>query len=200
MNDNTANYRDLRSEVQPFLRHGEELLWTGAPGKIPASQTSPVLPIFAVFWMGFAIFWTIGATAAGGVFGLFGIFFILFGGIMFYNMFFGRRNLLKNAVYAVTDRRAIIVTHDRHGTNCTEYVFSNLPCVNLESVNGNTGTIRFEEEHIYTEYHSGLSRRRSVTPDTVRKSAVSAFFMIDDVHRVYHLISDQLNRDTDHSF
>ncbi len=190
----SENYNDLYREITPFLRHDETVLWTGTPGKIPASQTNPVLPIFAIFWMGFALFWTITATAIGGAFGLFGVFFMIIGGISFYTAFFGKRNLLKTAVYAVTDRRAIIITHDRNGTNCTEYMFSSLSSINLESVNGNTGTIRFAEEHLYVEYRSGLNRRRTMNADTVKRSAVSAFFMIDDVHRVYHLISEQLEK------
>ena len=188
------NHNDLYREITPFLRHDETVLWTGTPGKIPSSQTPMFLPLFAIFWMGFAVFWTITATAIGGPFGLFGVFFIVFGGIFFHTAFFGKRNLLKTAVYAVTDRRAIIITHDRNGTNCTEYMFSSLSSVNLESVNGNTGTIRFAEEHLYVEYRSGLNRRRTMNADTVKRSAVSAFFMIDDVHRVYHLISEQLEK------
>ena len=185
--------RDLYREIQPFLHPGETVLWTGTPGKIPASQTSPILPIFAIFWMGFAIFWTISATAAGGPFGLFGLFFIFFGGFMFHSVFFGKRNLLKTAVYAVTDYRAIIITHDRNGMNCTEYVFSALSSVNLESINGDRGTIRFAEEQIYSEYNRGLYRKRTINLDNVKKSAVTAFFMIDNVHDVYRLISEQLN-------
>jgi hypothetical protein len=39
-----------------------------------------------------------------------------------------------------------------------------------------------------------LSRRRTMNADTIKQSAVTAFFMIDDVHRVYHLISEQLEK------
>ena len=194
MNENYTNSNDTHREIQPFLRYDETVLWMGRPGKIPATQTNPILPIFAIFWMGFALFWTITATAIGGAFGLFGVFFMIIGGISFYTAFFGKRNFLKNAVYAVTDQRALIITYDRYGTNCTEYVFSALSSVNLESVNGNTGTIRFAEEQLYVEYRSGLSRRRTMNADTIKKSAVTAFFMIDDVHRVYHLISEQLKK------
>ena len=194
MNENHINSNDLHREIQPFLHYDETVLWTGRPGNIPASQTNPILPIFAIFWMGFALFWTITATAIGGAFGLFGVFFLIIGGISFYTAFFGKRNLLKNAVYAVTDKRALILTHDRYGTNCTEYVFSALSSVNLESVNGNIGTIRFAEEHLYVEYRSGLSRRRTVNADAVKRSTVTAFFMIDNVHQVYHLISEQLKK------
>lgn len=188
------NYNDLYRELQPFLRHNETVLWIGVPGKIPASHTPPFLPIFAIFWMTFAVFWTITATAIGGPFGLFGIFFIIVGGTLFYTAFFGKRKLLQTAIYAVTDRRAIILTRDRNGTNCTEYAFSSLSSVNLESVNGNTGTIRFAEEQVYVEYRNGLSRRRTMNTETVKRCAVTAFFMIDDVHRVYHIISEQLEK------
>ena len=194
MNEASFNNQEPYREIQPFLRRDETLLWTGKPKEMPASQIPPFLPIFAIFWMGFAVFWTIMATAIGGPFGLFGVFFILIGGTLFYTLFFGQRKLLKTAVYAVTDRRAIILTRDRNGTNCTEYAFSALSAVNLEAVNGNTGTIRFAENHVYVEYRSGWSRRRTVNSDAVRRSAVTAFFMIDDVHRVYRLITDQLEQ------
>ena len=192
MNENYSHPNDLQKELQPFLRYDETLLWIGKPGKAPSAlQTNPILPIFAIFWLGFAVFWTITATAVGGAFGLFGVFFIFIGGFVFYNAFFGKSNLLKTAVYAVTDKRAIIITHDKHGTNCTEYLFSSLRSVNLESVNGNTGTIRFAEETLYEEY--GVHRRKYTSVNNTRRSATSAFFMIDDVHRVHQLISDQLN-------
>ena len=194
MNENHTNSNDLHREIQPFLHYDETVLWTGRPGNIPASRTNPILPIFAIFWMSFALFWTITATAIGGAFGLFGVFFMIIGGISFYTAFFGKRNFLKNAVYAVTDKRALIITYDRYGTNCTEYMFSSISSVNLESVNGNIGTIRFAEEHLYVEYRSGVNRRRTMNTDTVKRSAVTAFFMIDDVHRVYHLISEQLEK------
>ncbi|MBR6745118.1 MAG: hypothetical protein IKM00_07895 [Clostridia bacterium] len=194
MNETSVNNQEPYREIQPFLRRDETLLWTGKPKEMPASQIPPFLPIFAIFWIGFAVFWTIMATAIGGPFGLFGVFFILIGGTLFYTLFFGQRKLLKTAVYAVTDRRAIILTRDRNGTNCTEYVFSALSSVNLEAVNGNTGTIRFAEDRVYVEYRSGWSRRRTVNSDAVRRSAVTAFFMIDDVHRVYRLITDQLEQ------
>ena len=182
---------DLYREIQPFLSSDETVLWTGRPGKIPLAPNTGFLAVFAIFWMGFAVFWTITATSIGGPFGLFGIAFIFFGGFMFYSIFFGKRNLLKNAVYAVTDRRAIILTYNRNGMDCTEYVFSKLRSVNLESVNGNTGTIRFTEECIYTDYGNELFRRRSVTSKSIRESAVTAFFMIDGVHEVYRLICEQ---------
>jgi hypothetical protein len=194
MNENHTNSNDLHREIHPFLHYDETVLWTGRPGNIPASRTNPILPIFAIFWMGFALFWTITATAIGGAFGLFGVFFMIIGGISFYTAFFGKRNFLKNAIYAVTDKRALIITYDRYGTNCTEYMFSSISFVNLESVNGNIGTIRFAEEHLYVEYRSGVNRRRTMNTDTVKRSAVTAFFMIDDVHRVYHLISEQLEK------
>ena len=194
MNEASVNNQEPYREIQPFLRHDETLLWTGKPKEMPASQIPPFFLIFAIFWIGFAVFWTIMATTIGGPFGLFGVFFILIGGTLFYTLFFGQRKLLKTAVYAVTDRRAIILTRDRNGTNCTEYAFSAISSVNLEAVNGNTGTIRFAEDRVYVEYHSGWSRRRTVNSDSIRRSATAAFFMIDDVHRVYRLITDQLQQ------
>lgn len=193
MNSSYTNPNDLQREIQPFLHYDETLLWTGKPGKISA-QKNPALLLFAIFWMGFAVFWTIAATATGGPLGLFGMLFMFIGGITFYNTFFGKRNLLKQAVYAVTDQRAIIITRGRNGMDCTEYRFSKLHDVNLESVQGNVGTIRFAEELPYEEYGNTLYRRRYINQNTIKRSAVSAFFMIENVHQVHLLISEQLNK------
>ena len=192
MTYNTELYREL----QPFLHLDEQVLWTGKPYTSRSYHTSPFLVIFSLFWCGFAVFWTVMASSAGGFFGLFGIPFVCVGVYLLYSVFFGQKKAIQSAVYAVTDRRALILTHDRNGVNCTEYVFANLANISLEDVQGDTGTIRFVQPMpYYNGYHYGnayYGRRRGGYD--ARRELSTAFFMIDGVHEVYRMISAQLGR------
>jgi hypothetical protein len=80
--------------------------------------------------------------------------------------------------------------------NFTEYVFANLANISLEDVQGDTGTIRFVQPMpYYNGYHYGntyYGRRRGGYD--ARRELSTAFFMIDGVHEVYRMISEQLGR------
>lgn len=179
---------DLYYQIKPYLNHDETLLWMGRPtGKAPV-QNAPFITVFMIFWLGFAVFWTVSAAAIGGFFAIFGIFFIGFGAFGFYNALFGQKNILKNAVYAVTDRRAIILTNAKGGMNCTEYIFSNLPHISLESIQGTVGTIRFVQNTMQYD-HRGRYHDHSAAWHTQ-----TAFIMIEDVHSVYRLITEQTGK------
>jgi len=91
-----------------LLDRGEKLLWSGHP--------DPTRYLFAksgytflggLFFFGFSLLWTLGASLQGGAFALFGVPFMLIGaGLVlspFWHLLRGR-----NATYALTDRRAII--------------------------------------------------------------------------------------------
>lgn len=187
--DYSSDNRSLYQAITPFLQNDEEILWAGRPGKVSAPQT-PFLVLFAIFWIGFAVFWTVSATAMGAPFGLIGIFFIAFGVFFFGTALFGQKKLLQTTVYAVTDRRAIIVTQGKSGADCTEYIFANLPNISLESVNGNTGTIRFVERMPYYDHH----HRRYRTSYSSTWEVKTAFLQIDGVQSVYRMISERLGR------
>ncbi len=191
MNTYTPDGRDLRAELSPYLHPDETLLWVGQPYTSRKFRPNPLVVVFMLFWFGFAVFWTVTASAAGGFFGLFGIPFLLIGGYMLYTLFIGQKKQLERTVYAVTDRRAIILSADRRGTDCTEFLFSRLPNISMEEVNGTTGTIRFLPDTPYygTSFESPRMRRSRAANYELR----SAFLAIDSVQEVYRLISEQMN-------
>lgn len=181
-----AQNRELYQMISPFL-HDEEVLWIGQPYASVRYRPNLFITVFALFWLGFAVFWTVSATAMGGLFGLFGIPFVCVGVFMLYTFFIGQRKQFAGTVYAVTDRRAIIVTNGRHGTNCTEFIFRNLQTVNLTSVKGTAGTICFVPQTVY--YREPHRRYYSYTAP----AAGTSFLMIDHVQEVYRLISEHIS-------
>ena len=186
---NETGHADPMRELRPFLHEGEEILWIGRPYATVSYRPPLFLMIFSVFWLGFSVVWTAGATLAGGPFGLFGIPFLVVGCGMVYFVWFGQRKRFRQTVYAVTDRRAIILTAKRQGIECTEFVLTNLSSIGLESVRGEAGTIRFVPEVRYDTSPYGRSVRRTYTPGTD-----TAFLMIDGVQSVYRLISERLGK------
>ena len=191
MNHYTSDGRDLRAEVAPYLHPDETLLWTGQPCTSRQYRPNPLTAVFVLFWIGFALFWTVMATSAGGFFGLFGIPFLLIGGYMGYMLVSGQKKQLRSTVYAVTDRRAIILYADRRGINCTEHIFARLTTVTMEEVQGTTGTIRFRPDTVYYGEYAYGYRRRGVRSTLLDQG--SCFHSIDGVQEVYRLISEQIH-------
>ncbi len=182
---------DLSADIRPYLLDGEEILWAGQPYTTRKYRADRSVSFFMIVWIGFALFWTVTATAVAGPFGIFGIPFLLIGGLVFYRLFVGAGKQYAETVYAVTDRRAVILYPDRRGTGFVEYVFANLHTVSLEDVEGTTGTIRFQTAWLY---ESGYGRRRVRYNVDHNANITHAFYAIDDVHTVHRLISERIAR------
>lgn len=187
--DLNNTFSELSSRVYPFLTDREELLWCGQPC-VGIPYRPPVLPlIFMIFWFGFAVFWTVTATVFGGFFGLFGIPFLAVGCYMLYTLTFGHRRRLEKTIYAVTDRRAIILRQTARGDECVAFLFSNLSCVSLSSVRGDSGTISFVPDNCHTSYGDRIS---------IFPGDATSFEMIETVHQVYQLISEKISESAAH--
>lgn len=191
--DINPNYNDQQNELytaaKAFLSSDEQLLWIGRPCQSAKPHVSPFNLIFSAFWLGFALFWTVTATAAGGAFGFFGIPFVLIGVYLMYTMVLGQRVKLKKTVYMVTDRRAVIVSKNIQGMACYEYYFNRMSTVSLSRVKGSVGTICFERYDGY--YDDGW--RRGYRSKPVNYELQTSFVLIDNVQSVYRLISDQIS-------
>lgn len=187
---------ELYEQIRHYLHEDEQVLWSGRPCSASKPRISPYLAVFTVFWLGFAVFWTVMATAMGGAFGLFGIPFIFIGGTLFYKTFFGNAKMLKNTVYVATDRRALIISNERHGTTCNEYNYSKLKNVNLSEVKGLVGTIRFEngfyDDYSYADRGYYYRRRGVYSVDHQYKTV---FYQIENVHEVYRIISERVSQE-----
>ncbi len=99
---------DVAKKLRSELNSDERITWAAQP--LPRLLRRKTLPIvlFAIPWTAFAIFWTVAASAAGGLFGLFGVPFVLIGIAMFASPFFAGRHASRS-VYAITNQRVIAI-------------------------------------------------------------------------------------------
>lgn len=95
-----------------LLDPGERILWQGRPATaIRIGAGDIVLMVFGTFFAGFALFWMVMASQAGGIFWLFGSIHFLVGlGIITWPLL-GRPYVRRHTWYTLTDRRAFIATN-----------------------------------------------------------------------------------------
>ena len=106
------------SELSPYLDAGERTLWHGAPptGIMFRRQDVFMIP-FSFLWFGFALVWeslALGITVNSPqsppfFFPLFGFFFVCVGFYMAFGRFFWDAFVRGRTLYALTNRRAIIL-------------------------------------------------------------------------------------------
>lgn len=176
------------SSIERELGSGERILWKGRPrGGLRLRSSDIYLIPFSLFWGGFAFFWEATAlfkipkgNAPGILFPIFGIPFVLFGLYFIFGRFFVDAKVRESAEYAVTNRRAIIVSG----------VFSrSVRSINLETTPEITFTERPDRSGTIT-FGSPLLYGRGGQRDLLfpGMSSQPAFEMIDDVRTVYGII------------
>lgn len=163
--------------LETVLGDGERLVWAAhpVPRYFTAATVAPVL--FAIPWTGFAIFWTvmafIGTRQVSGddpmatgfryFFPLFGVPFILIGLAMFSAPYWAARRL-KRTMYAITDRRAIILAPGWSGSRkVRSFTPAALASIERTERSDGSGDLIFEE---YTQ-------RRGSSTHTIRHGFIS---------------------------
>lgn len=173
------------------LDSGERLLWAGKPAPQGAAIGALPMTLFGLLFAGFAAFWIWAAAGGmsrssgggfsgpGALFPLFGIPFLLVGlGMIFGPLwaFLGARN----TIYAVTDRRAMIVTGSRT-KSVRSFTRDEIGEITRVERPDGTGSLMF----------ASVSRTSSKGHISVSRVG---FEGIPDVRRVEQLIRDNLDR------
>lgn len=149
---------NLQAVFREYLQKDESLLWVGKPKQGVQLKTSDIFVIpFSILWLGFAVFWTVGATKSGGVlFGLFGIPFVLIGLMIAFGRFTIDSYRRKNTVYGLTESRVII----RSGIFSVSVTSRNIHLqeqISLTEGKGNYGTISFGGDSLANNVTESMS-------------------------------------------
>ncbi|MDO4918050.1 hypothetical protein [Kocuria sp.] len=106
-----------QQRLQPLLRPGEKLLWSGQPDpRVHFMPFDAFLVPFSVLWCAFAVWWTwLAFTKDGrpGWFPLVGLLFVAMGLYFVVGRFVVKARRKRHTVYGLTDTRAIVVEGDR---------------------------------------------------------------------------------------
>jgi hypothetical protein len=172
---------EIALRLQPYLAADERIVWTGRPpaGLMLTGQDVFLIP-FSLLWGGFAIFWEVGASAAGGgiFFALWGIPFVMMGIYMIVGRFFVDAWLRKGTVYGLTGRRALVL-RSRPGErlNATPTGGS----VRVAGRKGEEGTLEFGPPLDIMSAMRGFSIWMPSLSDQVR------FYKVGDVMAAYKI-------------
>jgi hypothetical protein len=94
-----------------ILDEGEEILWQGRPDSAFAFQPRMmIMTVFGVFFAGFALFWMLMASMAGGYFWMFGLIHFAVGIGIVAGTLWGPTFRRRRTWYTLTDRRAFVAT------------------------------------------------------------------------------------------
>ncbi len=159
-----------------ILDPGQKILWQGRPdGKIALRATNIVMFVFGLAFAGFALFWMVMASQAGGLFWTFGLIHFSVGMAMALGALFWGAYVRRRTWYTLTDRRAFIATDvPLRGHNLKSYPVT--PAMVLELSPGNPPSVWFDED---------VNRNKN---GTTRKKI--GFERIGDGETVYRMIRD----------
>lgn len=95
-----------------ILDEDEQIVWQGRPD--PAFHVgfgSLFIALFGLVFAGFAVFWMVMASQAGGGFWMFGLIHFSIGAALVFNAVFGETIRRRGTWYTLTTRRAFIATN-----------------------------------------------------------------------------------------
>jgi len=129
-----------------ILDKDETVLWQGRPDARVAFRIDKAFQfIFGLFFAGFALFWMVMASQAGGVFWMFGLIHFGAGLAISFGAIFWDAYRRRYTWYTLTDRRAFIATNMPHkGRKLQSYPIT--PGTPLEFSPGPLATITFASE------------------------------------------------------
>lgn len=159
-----------------ILSRDEQILWQGRPDQgFHLGLGNLFGAAFGIFFAGFALFWMVMASQAGGIFWMFGLLHFSVGAGLVLFSIFGDTYRRRHTWYTLTTQRAFIATAlPLLGRKLKSYPIStDLP---LEYVNGPPDSLHFASE----------TRR---TKNGTRAVPIG-FMRIDDGKKVYAMVRD----------
>ncbi|MBL7943439.1 MAG: hypothetical protein JNM00_11760 [Flavobacteriales bacterium] len=180
-------FLDELNVLREHLHAHERILWTGKPRQgIVFTKADFFMIPFSVFWLGFAVTWTVIAFNAAPFFGLFGLPFVAVGCMMAFGRFIRDRKLRAQTIYALTDSRVILFRNGKRA----ELVSFDLHTLSYSEFRENgdgSGTIFLSQPLPFAQNFRAL--------DWSQSRKVPALEQIQDVRAVYQkIMTAQRNR------
>ena len=148
---------NLQSELREHLSKDETLLWTGKPRIGIVFRVADIFMIpFSILWCGFAIFWVIGASQAGGIFALFGIPFVVVGLIFVFGRFIIDSKQRNCTTYGLTNNR-VLIKSGVFSKNVKSLNIKTLSDVELTEKGDGTGTISIGPKNPFMFLGNGMN-------------------------------------------
>jgi hypothetical protein len=136
---------DLES-IERHLSSGERVQWAGRPDpSTHVNRGDAFLIPFSIMWGGFAIFWEASSIAGGApiLFDLFGVPFVAIGLYFMVGRFAYKANRKRRTLYAVTNRRVMVIVHGRRGEAVDAANLRTLPSVSTTVGADCSGSVEF---------------------------------------------------------
>ncbi len=182
--------------IRQNLTADENLLWTGKPGKRRIKDvlnlSTLFLIAFSTVWIGMVLFASV-TTAIGTIFEIVNeesslaelltlLFFIPFylGGALLIGTLCVALRGEKNVLYALTDRRVLILKVQKKRVKCTAYQLTGLNRIQIETAADGSGTIFFEP----------TDDRSTASLNSESDKWERSFQRIPDVQRIYQMITE----------
>ncbi|MBQ9957217.1 MAG: hypothetical protein IJO99_06595 [Ruminococcus sp.] len=167
-------HNSAESMFTSMLMSGERILWAGKGKGVDPGATVGI--VFGLFWLSFALFWTIGASVAGGIFGAFGIPFILIG-------IFLVKSMIKPGArfYAITNLRVL----KKHGKQFASDRLEHIVDVSMSTASGGKGSITYRSTNV-TYYGRNVSH----------SNMVKGIFGVDNPSEVYRTLNEAIHMAT----
>jgi hypothetical protein len=144
---------EKESRLQRELLDGETIEWSGEPkpGAVFSSRDMLLIP-FSICWCGVALFFVISSLFFKNyiVMAIF-LLFLSFGLFMLLGRFIVLFYKNKNTLYAVTNRRILIIC--KHSALC--FSFQDIPIIQIKEKSDGSGSLSF------TDYDKSISRGSS---------------------------------------
>ena len=151
---------DAEHVMTGLLGSGEHLVWSGRPrGGIMFHPVDVLLIPFSVLWAGFAVSWEAAVITAQAprFMLLLGLPFVAVGLYMVGGRFFADARRRSRTYYALTNRRALIVTRAREAMSIKEHQLGSLTDLSIRAKPDGSGTLIFGAPHHYPVWLAGTA-------------------------------------------
>jgi len=176
---------DMANKFESEINPGERILWSGQPyqGIVIRAADWFIIP-FTLIWGGLALLFAYGMVTEHAPLGavLISFFFGLVGLYLIIGRFFVDALQRRNIYYALTDKRAIIIS-GVFTQHIKSLIIQNLPEIGVTARRNGRGTITFGSSHPFAWMYGS-----SGFPNMGFYHAAPSFENIADVRSVYQLV------------